>query len=117
MVESIGWPTEAKVGKTASTAAFMIVQHSSDLSLQKTFLDTIKHYALTGEISARSYAYLADRVSLRSSGKQLYGTQVLKQSDGTHSIAPYEDLQALLRGRENYKLGDWNAYLQRFGLF
>lgn len=117
LIDSIGWPTVAEVGKTASTAAFLIVQHSSDVSFQQEMLDIIKGYALAGEIPPGQYAYLADRVSYRTTGQQHFGTQVLKNySDGTYKVAPYDDLETLLRNREKYQLGDWNAYLKRFGL-
>lgn len=116
IVESIGWPTINKVGRSASVAAFLIVQHSDNLELQRQVLDSIYIYALQNEISPYDYAYLFDRVSIRSGEKQHFGTQVLKSDDGAFRLAPCIEVPEVLINRTKLGLDDWNTYLSRYNI-
>ncbi len=74
IVEQIGWPTISLVGKKASHAGWLLVQHSDDdVEFQKTCLRLMKiNYA---DISMANIAYLTDRILVSEDKKQLYGTQ------------------------------------------
>lgn len=75
IVEQIGWPTISKVGKKASTDAWVLVQHADkDVEFQKQCLDLMKQEP-TGEVVLHDIAYLEDRVRVNSGRPQLYGTQ------------------------------------------
>ena len=71
-----GWPTRSKVGNQASSAAWLLVQHAdANPAFQLTALRLMAPLAPKGEIDPRNFAMLTDRVQLKLSGRQRYGTQ------------------------------------------
>ena len=76
IVEKSGWPTAGQVGKDGAHAAWLLVQHADDEpAFQKRCLELMTK-APAGEVSPTDVAYLTDRVLIKETGKQLYGTQV-----------------------------------------
>ncbi len=73
----IGYPSIEKVGKDISGKFFTLVQHSdSDVKFQKEMLLEIKKELDSGNVQARDFAYLTDRVQLALDKPQVYGTQL-----------------------------------------
>lgn len=71
-----GWPTRSKVGDAASSAAWLLVQHAdANPAFQLTALRLMAPLASEDEIDPRNFAMLTDRVELKLSGQQRYGTQ------------------------------------------
>ena len=71
-----GWPTRSKVGDKASGAAWLLVQHAdADPAFQLTALRLMAPLAAKEDVDPRNFAMLTDRVQLKLSGKQQYGTQ------------------------------------------
>lgn len=86
-----GWPSAAKVGKTASDAALLIVQHAvHDRPFQRMALDTVTKLFEKGEVEGRAFALLYDRVKTQGGEKQRYGTQA-KMNDRQITFDPMED--------------------------
>ncbi|MCZ8528706.1 DUF6624 domain-containing protein [Alteromonas sp. PRIM-21] len=72
IVEKFGWPTIEMVGKDASQAAWIIVQHADhDTQFQNNMLSMMRPLAISKEIDPGNYVYLYDRTHT----PQLYGTQ------------------------------------------
>jgi hypothetical protein len=75
IVSTIGWPTITKVGKSASSNAFLLVQHAThDVQFQKDCLSLMMQES-RDEVDPANIAYLDDRVRVRDGRPQLYGTQ------------------------------------------
>jgi hypothetical protein len=77
IIDSYGWPTPEMVGEEASTAAWLIVQHSdADPAFQQRMLslltDEVEDYAGKAE----QVALLTDRVATNTGQLQLYGSQI-----------------------------------------
>ncbi len=71
-----GWPTRSAVGDEASSAAWLLVQHADgNPAFQLTALRLMAPLAPKGEIDPRNFAMLTDRIELKFSGRQRYGTQ------------------------------------------
>jgi hypothetical protein len=71
-----GWPTRSRVGDEASSAAWLLVQHAdANPAFQLTALRLMTPLASKDEIDPRNFAMLTDRVQLKLSGQQRYGTQ------------------------------------------
>jgi hypothetical protein len=71
-----GWPTVSEVGADASEAAWLLVQHADDdPAFQLQAVRMMGPLVARHEVSSTAYAYLFDRVSLKISNKQKYGTQ------------------------------------------
>lgn len=86
-----GWPSAASVGKTASDAALLIVQHAvHDQPFQRMALDTVTKLFEKGEVEGQAFALLYDRVKTQAGEKQRYGTQA-KMTDRKITFEPMED--------------------------
>jgi hypothetical protein len=86
-----GWPSPARVGKAASDAALLIVQHAThDRAFQRMALDTVTKLFETGEVDGQAYALLFDRVRSQAGEKQRYGTQA-RLANGKLVFDPMED--------------------------
>ena len=76
MLDRLGFPTPAMVGRGGVHAAFILVQHADrDPALQARMLQQLAKLRAKGLVSGQDLALLTDRV-LRAQGKpQRYGTQ------------------------------------------
>lgn len=76
VIERNGWPGRSLVGDDGASAAFLLVQHSTeDQSFMETSLPLLERAVTEGEASASDYALLYDRVSLARGLAQRFGTQ------------------------------------------
>jgi len=94
IIDTYGWPTKELVGDIASSEVFFIVQHSSNLELQKKSLSLLKQIANNDKNDLIPIAYLEDRILVKSGEKQLYGTQYNKDR-----LFPIQDPENLNRRR------------------
>ncbi|MFF2364515.1 DUF6624 domain-containing protein [Streptomyces sp. NPDC058122] len=76
IVRRHGWPTTARVGPAASTAALMILLHAPDLGLQLRCRDLIARAVADGLCPAPHHAYIADHCAVELGLPQFYGTRV-----------------------------------------
>lgn len=89
IVEQIGWPTISKVGKEASTDAWLLVQHADhNVKFQRYCLNLMKGEP-ADEVDLHDIAYLEDRVRINSGQPQLYGTQFRWTADNK----PIQDIE------------------------
>jgi hypothetical protein len=72
---TIGWPTRSKVGEEAASAAWLLVQHSDDVSFQEEILGIMGPLVANQELHPSEYAHLLDRVLVKQGKPQIYGTQ------------------------------------------
>jgi hypothetical protein len=77
------WIRISTFGEKADSDAWLLVQHADhDPAFQESCLHVLEKLVPLGETSKRNYAYLYDRVALKSEGgKQKYGTQARIQGD------------------------------------
>lgn len=86
-----GWPTISEAGPRGAHSAWLLAQHSDlDPAFQLRALQLMEPLAATGEVNAGNFALLSDRVSLKLTGKQRYGTQ-LHCVDGSREPMPLKD--------------------------
>ncbi|MBI9056111.1 MAG: OmpA family protein [Bacteroidales bacterium] len=100
IIDKYGWPTRELVGNFASSEVFFIVQHSSDLELQKKCLILLKKATDKNTSDLVQIAYLEDRILVKSGQKQLYGTQYKKGK-----LYPIQDPDNLNKRRAQIGLG------------
>jgi hypothetical protein len=117
VIKQHGWPGKSLVGKEASQAAFLILQHT-DLIRQQKYLPLLKKAARKGEARPADVAMLEDRVLVRSGKKQIYGTQVHSGPDtgGKLILAPIEDEEHVDKRRASVGLMPLKDYLKHFGI-
>ena len=115
ILEEHGWPGLSLVGETASSGAFLILQHA-DLATQKRFLPLLRGATAAGESHRTNLPLLEDRVRMSDGHKQLYGSQLTRGPDGKPELWPIEDAARVDERRASVGLEPLAAYLQRFGL-
>ncbi len=100
IIDDIGWPTISKVGKEASEAAWVIVQHAmDDKSFMEQSLDMMK--AAGDDIERWEIAYLTDRLLMMDGKPQIYGTQYK-----SNKLWPVENYETLNERRAEMGLGE-----------
>lgn len=102
ILDQYGWLGPGSIGELASSAIFLVIQHA-DLVTQEKYLPMLKE-AVSNNIVPKVYlAYLEDRISVRTNGFQLYGTQSFLSSEG-YTLFPIINPQDLQKRREEMGL-------------
>jgi len=93
IIDSIGYPTADKVGKEASNAAWLIIQHAiSQPDFMKKCRRLLEEAVKKEQAKPIHLAYLTDRIAVLEGNAQLYGTQFDWDENGELSPNPYDDL-------------------------
>lgn len=72
-----GWFRKSRTEPRVAHAAWLIVQHSSDVALQNRVLESMGTLLPENEVDGEQYALLYDRVKVARGNPQRYGTQAL----------------------------------------
>jgi hypothetical protein len=116
MVEAKGWPTIAEVGGQAAANAWAVVQHADhDPAFQLKGLRLMEPLLAKGEGSKKLYVYLHDRVMLKLTGKQRFGTQVRGCEGTQYKLRPLENAEQVDKLRAEYGLGTIAEYRKSMG--
>lgn len=110
LVQEIGWIDRERFGLEASHYAFVLVQHSGDLSLMMAVLPRLEG-DFRGTDYAQDYALLYDRLQLKLGKKQRYGTQIGEDAQGNPFVKPMEDPESVEDRWKQLGLGSFSSYL------
>ena len=113
IIFEMGWIDATRFGAEASDAAFLIVQHTSDLRLMVTALPFIEADVRAGRLNGQNYALLFDRSQLNLGYEQRYGSQ-LSSRDGAHLLMACEDIKRVDEFRAEMGMGPLSEYLAYF---
>jgi hypothetical protein len=91
LVAEVGWIDVARFGIQASGDAFLLLQHSEDLSLQLAVLPLIERDARAVKDFGQAYALLYDRTQVDLGLKQRYGSQIGADAKGNPVVFPLQD--------------------------
>ncbi|MEM5533051.1 DUF6624 domain-containing protein [Pseudoalteromonas arctica] len=106
------WVTRDLVGVKGVGAAFLVIQHSSDVAFKVKMLPYLKQSYLNGEgVSGQQVALLTDRALIAQGKKQIYGTQA-DVSEGKVVFSPIEDETNVDKRREEMKMPSLDFYLK-----
>jgi hypothetical protein len=106
-----GWPDISLVGVEASSAAMLILIHSSDHDWQRHLIPELERLADAERIDRHSIAYVIDKLLAAEGKPQRFGTQ-LETRDGRLQPVPVEDPAGLDQRRAAYWLGSAADYLK-----
>jgi len=81
ILNQYGWLPESIIGKNASSALFLAIQHSDKKYIGR-YLKLLKETALEGKASLGNYATMEDRYRLMKGKKQICSTQVVSEDKG-----------------------------------
>jgi hypothetical protein len=114
ILDKYGWPGPDLVGSRGSQTVFLVIQHS-DIQVQDKYLPAMRQAVKDKKAQPSSLALLEDRVALRHGKKQIYGSQISSDKDGSY-LAPLEDPDNVDKRRSEVGLDPLASYLQNFDL-
>lgn len=113
IIDQIGWPTISKVGKEASSNAWLLAQHADhDLDFQRTCLALMKQ-APKHDVASHDIAYLEDRIAVAEGRPQTYGTQFFRNTMGELIPRPIANREHIDVLRSSMKLEPFDQYQER----
>ena len=115
IIDAQGWPKKSVVEGSAATTVFLIIQHS-DIEIQKKYLPLMKEAANNGEADWSLLALLIDRVNIREGKKQIYGSQITRNEDGSFSVKDLQDPEYVNQRRKEVGLEPIEEYVSRWGI-
>lgn len=105
VIGQIGYPTIDKVGKEASEAAWLVIQHSiSQPAFMRMCRDLLENAVRENKADPIHLAYLTDRIAVYEGKPQLFGTQFDWDENGELSPRLYDDFEKLNQRRESIGL-------------
>lgn len=75
MIQQYGYPGKTAVGEEWRDIACLILVHANSLSIQERLLPIIAKEANNGELSKSIVRILVDKIQLKKTGKQIFGSQ------------------------------------------
>lgn len=114
LLSETGWIDAPRFGARAAHAAFLLVQHSGNLSLMTTALPEIEKDVRAGRLDGQPYALLYDRVKIFLGERQRYGTQMSQTADGELVVDALEDRENVDRFRKELGMVPLSTYLSYF---
>lgn len=110
IIDQIGYPSLEKVGKEASEAAWLIIQHAIGLpEFMKKCRQLLEDAVQKKEATPQSLAYLTDRIAVLEGNPQLYGTQFDWDKNGTLTPCPFDDAAKVNQRRKSIGLNTLEA--------
>ncbi|MCI0382291.1 MAG: hypothetical protein L0207_04495 [Chlamydiae bacterium] len=103
-----GWPKVDIIGREASEVLWSLVQ-DVDLELQEKCFPLLKFAVVRGDVSLYQVAYLIDRISLKKTGGQVYGTQY-QIENGKILFEPILDMGKIDKYRSEMKLNSFEEF-------
>lgn len=105
IIDLIGYPTTDKVGKEASEAAWLVIQHSiGQPDFMKKCMTLLQIAVSENKANSRNLAYLTDRVAVFEGKPQLYGTQFDWDENGELNPNDFDDLIKVNQRRKSIGL-------------
>lgn len=105
IINTIGYPTIEKVGKEASEAAWLIIQHSIGTPhFMKKCAELLEVAVLENTANPKNLAYLTDRIAVFEGNPQLYGTQFDWDEKGELSPNVFDNLTKVNQRRKSIGL-------------
>jgi hypothetical protein len=116
ILDKYGWLGINDIGSQCNTTLFMVIQHA-DLKTQEHYLPLMREAVKNKKARAGELALLEDRVALRNSKEQIYGSQI-GQDEKTlqYYVLPLLDPDNVDKRRAEVGLRPISEYLQHWDL-
>jgi hypothetical protein len=117
ILDEHGWLGVDKIGQEGNMALFLVIQHS-ELKVQEKYLPMMREAVINGNAYPSHLALLEDRVALRQGKRQIYGSQVNRDTEtGEYYVMPLEDPDNVDKRREEVQLGKLQDYISTWGMY
>ncbi len=105
IIDTIGYPTIDKVGKEASEAAWLVIQHSiGQPEFMRKCVTLLESAVNENKADLKNLAYLTDRIAVYEGEPQLYGTQFDWDENGNLSPHYFDNLTKVNERRQSIGL-------------
>jgi hypothetical protein len=116
ILDTKGWVGKDKVGGQANQTLFLVIQHA-DIKTQQKYLPMMREAVKKGNASSSSLALLEDRVALREGKKQIYGSQIGRNTKtNKFYVEPLEDPDNVDKRRSEVGLGTLSDYVKNWNI-
>lgn len=115
ILDKYGWIGADKVGGTANQTLFLVIQHS-DLKTQQKYLPMMREAVKSKKANGSSLALLEDRVALGEGRRQIYGSQIGRDSTNKSYVLPLDDPDNVDKRRAEVGLGLLADYVKRWDI-
>ena len=114
ILDTKGWVGKDVVGETANKTLFLVIQHA-DLQTQQKYLPMMREAVKKGNASGANLALMEDRIALREGRKQIYGSQIAKNTETKiFYVSPLEDPDNVDARRANVGLQPIADYVSQW---
>jgi len=115
IIDQRGWLGQNIVGINGNKALFLVVQHA-DLDIQLKYLPIMREAVEKGNARGSSFALLQDRVALRLGKRQIYGSQIGRDEEGSFFVSPMIDPENVNKRRADVGLGSIESYVKHWDM-
>ena len=116
VLDQKGWLGIEEIGAIANEALFLVLQHA-DVSTQAIYLPMMRQAVEEGNARKNSLAMLEDRVAFRTNGKQIYGSQIGRDTfTGEYYVLPLVNPDSVNVRRARMNLGSIEGYVSRYNI-
>jgi len=113
VINSIGYPTIAKVGQEASVAAWLVIQHAIARPVfMKKCARLLSEAVRQSKADPKHLAYLTDRIATFEGSPQKYGTQFDWDENGQLSPNEFDSLSNVNQRRKSIGLNTLEEQIQ-----
>lgn len=107
IIDMIGYPVADKVGKEASEAAWLVIQHSIGRpKFMRKCARLLENEVKNKNADPQHFAYLSDRIAVLEGKPQLYGTQFDWDSSGLLNPDRFDDVSKVNERRKSIGLNN-----------
>ena len=113
ILDEYGYPSQKLVGSQLNTTVFIVIQHSGHETLEK-YLPLFKDATEKGDMQKSNLALVIDRVKMGNGEKQIYGSQLKSNMNGSMELYPIEDKENVNKRRAEMGLQPLEEYLKMY---
>lgn len=114
ILDKFGWLGSEIVGQKGNSTLFLVIQHS-DQKTQEKYLPMMRDAVKKGKAQGSSLALLEDRVALAQGKKQIYGSQISRNSEtNLFYVMPLENPESVNERRAQVGLGPIEDYVSNW---
>lgn len=114
ILDKHGWLGPKEVGKIGNETLFAVIQHA-DIKTQEKYIPMLRDAVNKNRATKSSLALMEDRIALRRGGKQIYGSQVMTDGQGTF-LSPLQDPDHVDERRAAVGLKPIAEYLREYNM-
>ena len=116
IIDLYGWLGKNEVGDMANQTLFLVVQHC-DVAVQEKYLPLFRKSVSNLQSNTYDLALMEDRILVSKGKKQLYGSQIRRNSQtNQYEVLPIEDIKNVDKRRKKMGLSPLADYLRGFGI-